>query len=816
MRRSQKTIDHTGPEETNIQVYVRCRVRNQREVEEKSATVLTTPGGVRGSSLTLTMNPSALSNKHYEFDRVFSPAAGQLMIFDDVVTPILNEMIAGFNCTIFAYGQTGTGKTYTMSGDMQDTLGVLPDGAGIIPRALYALFERLEPFGADATVKCSFIELYNEELKDLISPDKTNKLKIYDDTSKKSHITTQVQGMEETWIKTAIEGVELLKKGSHERQVAATDCNDHSSRSHTVFCVTARITRTGDNGEQYVSEGKLNLVDLAGSENIQRSGAENKRAAEAGLINKSLLTLGRVINALVDKSSHIPYRESKLTRLLQDSLGGQTKTCIIATVSPAKSNLEETISTLDYAFRAKNIRNKPQINQLLNKRTQLKEFTLEIERLKSELIATRQRNGVYLTNEAFQEMTTEAESMKVLNEEQSAQMETMETNLRNKTQELFAKITQLNGLTKEHENTLVFFSETKDVLDQTEIILNQTRNILADETMLRQAHQDTEEQLAEVGSKLITTLGQTVDDIGGLRAKIHRKSDLQDINRTEWSSAQVQVSDITTMLQETVRELESKHNELIANIEQRMKFFWQEELAKLSESQEFLNGNVKAFDASKQEVSQQTFSAKDGMDTVLEGIKDVRGTIETGVTGGFNVMRDLGNRIMDKISKELKEHTAFVHKSYGDLGNQAGTILDDLTRELKEQRAEANNLRLKINDASTKILQASEEANDDLDNALNDERTQFATDKETFFAQMTGMFNQMMDTQEARMTTRVNGVRTNIEAGHETFRAANISYNTGMRAWDRKEEAIFKKAEQGHIEIKRKLSSDYKVSGPKN
>ncbi|KAG9969673.1 kinesin-domain-containing protein, partial [Aureobasidium melanogenum] len=183
--------------------------------------------------------------------------------------------------------------------------------------------------------------------------------------------------MEESHIKSASKGLELLRNGSHKRQVAATKCNDLSSRSHTVFTITVYMKRATETGEDFVSAGKLNLVDLAGSENIQRSGAENKRAAEAGLINKSLLTLGRVINALVEKSSHIPYRESKLTRLLQDSLGGRTKTCIIATLSPAKSNLEETISTLDYAFRAKNIRNKPQINQMVTKKTLLKEFTME-------------------------------------------------------------------------------------------------------------------------------------------------------------------------------------------------------------------------------------------------------------------------------------------------------------------------------------------------------------------------------------------------------------------------------------------------------
>ena len=134
------------------------------------------------------------------------------------------------------------------------------------------------------------------------------KLKIYEDNNRKGHIATMVQGMEESHIKDAMAGVKLLQEGSYKRQVAATKCNDLSSRSHTVFTVTAYVKRVVDGGEDFVSAGKLNLVDLAGSENIQRSGAENKRAAEAGVINRSLLTLGRVINALVEKGPHIPYR----------------------------------------------------------------------------------------------------------------------------------------------------------------------------------------------------------------------------------------------------------------------------------------------------------------------------------------------------------------------------------------------------------------------------------------------------------------------------------------------------------------------------
>jgi kinesin family protein 11 len=562
-------------------------------------------------------------------------------------------MIAGYNCTIFAYGQTGTGKTYTMSGDMTETFGMLSEAAGIIPRVLQSLFNKLEIDDAESSVKCSFIELYNEELRDLISADETAKLKIYDDNSGKRGVSTVVQGMEESHIKTANEGLKLLQQGSHKRQVAATKCNDLSSRSHTVFTITAYIKRTAENGEDYVSAGKLNLVDLAGSENIQRSGAENKRAAEAGLINKSLLTLGRVINALVDRSSHIPYRESKLTRLLQDSLGGRTKTCIIATVSPAKSNLEETISTLDYAFRAKNIRNKPQVNQMINKKTLLKDFTLEIERLKSELIATRQKNGVYLTNENFEEITVESESRRILSEEQAAKIETMEINLRNKVQELYTLTSSFMTLKKDNDGTKAVLDETKGVLEQTEFVLANTRQALAEEKMLRKAHQETEEQLSTVGTELMSTLSKTVNDVGGLHEKNRRKSDLHMLNRNTWGLSQAQVSEVTSMVESRVEEFRIQQQELMGAVSSRMQSFVAGELENLTSTQAFLEANVSAFEGSEKEVSEQTKSAKEEMDAVLEEIKTLREGVKDRVGEGLQGLSAAAERISAEVISEL-------------------------------------------------------------------------------------------------------------------------------------------------------------------
>ncbi|ORY54857.1 P-loop containing nucleoside triphosphate hydrolase protein, partial [Pseudomassariella vexata] len=748
-KRKEREFEVEVVHETNINVVVRCRGRNEREVRENSAVVVSTEGA-KGKSVQLSMGPNAVSNKTYNFDRVFSPAADQSMVYDDVVKPILEEMLSGFNCTIFAYGQTGTGKTYTMSGDMNAPFGILSDSAGIIPRVLDSLFNKLEAEETESFVKCSFIELYNEELRDLISPEESAKLKIFDDTSRKGHSTTVVQGMEESHIKTAADGIKLLQDGSLKRQVAATKCNDLSSRSHTVFTITACIKRTGEDGEDYVSAGKLNLVDLAGSENIQRSGAENKRAAEAGLINKSLLTLGRVINALVDHGSHIPYRESKLTRLLQDSLGGRTKTCIIATVSPAKSNLEETISTLDYAFRAKNIRNKPQVNQMINKKTLLREFTHEIERLKSELIATRQRNGVYLSNESYEEMTVESESRRIQTEEQAAKIETLESNLRNKVQELFSLTSSFMGLKKDHEITKSQFDEAKEVLDQTELVLEATRKTLAEETHIRKAHEQTEEQMRSIGGELISTLQKTVDHVGGLHAKNKRKSDLQSLNRSNWAMAQDQVSDVTSLVESRVEEFRAEQQQHISGISERMQSFVQKELHKLSATQAFLDENLEKFALSKKELMEQKDKSKDEMDAVLEEIKEVRDHIKERVGESLQALAGAAEKIAQDVLSELGTFHNMLHTSYSTLGKDFKSIFEELLKHITSQKQESDRLRQQLQGASESIFQTNASISARIQEVINEERKQAAEDRQKLLMQISSLINSQAELQESR------------------------------------------------------------------
>ena len=374
--------------------------------------------------LTQSINKKEYARK-YHFDRVYDADTSQERLYETAVAPMVDEVLQGFNCTVFAYGQTGTGKTHTMTGDMGGSklASECPQQSGVIPRAVGHIFRYLNGLGGvnEFSVKCSFLELYNEEITDLLAPEgesspASKKVRIMEDP----RAGVVMQGLEEPIVKTAGDIYSLLETGNARRKTAETLLNKQSSRSHSVFIVTVSVREVLAEGEEVIRVGKLYLVDLAGSENITRSGAVDQRAKEAGNINKSLLTLGRVITALVEGQGHVPYRDSKLTRLLRDSLGGRTKTCIIATIAPTVQCQEETMSTLEYAHRAKNIKNKPEVNQKISKTTHLKEMGGEIARLKAELVAAREKNGVYMPHAQYEEDQARLK-------EQGARIEAMES-----------------------------------------------------------------------------------------------------------------------------------------------------------------------------------------------------------------------------------------------------------------------------------------------------------------------------------------------------------------------------------------------------
>lgn len=273
-------------------------------------------------------------------------------------------------------------------------------------------------------------------------------------------------------------------------------------------------------GEDLLKVGKFNLVDLAGSEAIGRSGATDKRAREAGMINQSLLTLGRVISALVEKGPHIPYRESKLTRLLQDSLGGRTKTCIVATVSPTRSNMEETLSTLDYAIRAKSIRNRPEINQHLTKTGLLKEYLGDIERLKAEVLAAREKNGIYIPEEQWKEMQESLAKQKSDYEEAKLRASSASVELATKKKAFDELCTKMLATTEELAQAREAEKQLGELVETVKAELDENKQRLEEESVIAQAYQQGEQRLDQVAVNLRDLATESVSDVGGLFEKL--------------------------------------------------------------------------------------------------------------------------------------------------------------------------------------------------------------------------------------------------------------------------------------------------------
>lgn len=357
-----------------VKVIVRCRPLNKREKDLKCGNVIEMDDKI-GQCRLQKPGEKGQPPKAFTFDGVFNVDSITESIYADICFPLVEGIVEGYNGTVFAYGQTGCGKSFTMQGVETPAMQ-----RGIIPRAFEHVFESIHV--SDSTkylVNASYLEIYNEDIRDLLVKDQQgNKLEVKEHPDKGVYVKSlsmnrchNVKDMEV-----------LMDRGGQNRSVGATLMNADSSRSHSIFTIYVETCESSADGSEHIRAGKLNLVDLAGSERQAKTGATGNRLKEATKINLSLSALGNVISALVDgKSKHIPYRDSKLTRLLQDSLGGNTKTLMVACISPADNNYDETLSTLRYANRAKNITNKPKINED-PKDALLREYQDEINLLK--------------------------------------------------------------------------------------------------------------------------------------------------------------------------------------------------------------------------------------------------------------------------------------------------------------------------------------------------------------------------------------------------------------------------------------------------
>uniref|UniRef100_A0AAX7TR36 Kinesin motor domain-containing protein n=1 Tax=Astatotilapia calliptera TaxID=8154 RepID=A0AAX7TR36_ASTCA len=335
-----------------VRVALRCRPLVPKEINEGCQSCLTFVPG----------EPQVIvgTEKAFTYDYVFEPTAEQEEVFSTAVSPLLSGLFKGYHATVLAYGQTGSGKTFSMGGTYTTAQENEPS-VGVIPRVIRCIFaEKEQRTDCEFCLAVSYLEIYNEEILDLLCSSKDKPaISIREDPKE----GIKIVGLTEKQVFSAPEMVSCLELGNSARTVGSTAMNAASSRSHAIFTITLEQRRGTDKADSVVS--KLHLVDLAGSERQKKTKAEGDRLKEGISINRGLLSLGNVISALGDeskKNTFVPYRDSKLTRLLQDSLGGNSHTLMIACVSPADSNMEETINTLRYADRARKIKNKPVVN----------------------------------------------------------------------------------------------------------------------------------------------------------------------------------------------------------------------------------------------------------------------------------------------------------------------------------------------------------------------------------------------------------------------------------------------------------------------
>ncbi|KAH6780330.1 P-loop containing nucleoside triphosphate hydrolases superfamily protein [Perilla frutescens var. hirtella] len=361
----QSAAPPPGKAKENVTVTVRFRPLSAREIGKGDEVAWYADGDY-------TVRNEFNSDISFGFDRVFGPATTTRQVYDVAAQHVVNGAMEGINGTVFAYGVTSSGKTHTMHGEQKSP--------GIIPLAVKDVFGIIqETPGREFLLRVSYLEIYNEVINDLLDPTGQN-LRIREDSQ-----GTYVEGIKEEVVLSPAHALSLIASGEEHRHVGSNNFNLLSSRSHTIFTLTIESSLGGEIEGEEVTLSQLHLIDLAGSES-SKTETTGLRRKEGSYINKSLLTLGTVISKLTDgKSTHVPYRDSKLTRLLQSSLSGHGRVSLICTVTPASSNTEETHTTLKFAQRSKHVEIKASQNKILDEKSLIKKYQREISTLKQEL-----------------------------------------------------------------------------------------------------------------------------------------------------------------------------------------------------------------------------------------------------------------------------------------------------------------------------------------------------------------------------------------------------------------------------------------------
>ncbi|RHZ89176.1 hypothetical protein Glove_18g28 [Diversispora epigaea] len=507
----------------NVKVTIRARPPNAIELSRGENEIWNVDHDQHKVSLDLDfIEKSRRQPTEYNFDAVFSGSDNKLL-FEKGVKDTVSSVMEGYNGTVFAYGQTSSGKTFTGTKKQP----------GVIPQAVDAVFQYIKMCKEKQfLLRVSYLEIYNETVRDLLSPE-TEDLRIHED----KHRGVYVSPLKEVLVSTPDQVMREIIRGEANRHMSATDWNERSSRSHTIFQMTVESASKGSlpsKPKRYSSTPKtsgivyssvLNLIDLAGSEKAASSADRRK---EGAYINKSLLTLATVISKLTEKNiGYIPYRDSKLTRILQNSLSGNAKVAVICTISPSVINLEESNNTLKFAARVKKVVTKAHTNEIVDDKALLQKYRIEIEELKAKLEKTNEVND----QEKEAELSKKLEIEKAKHEEEMLEAQLIRTALKERIDHL-TKLILTNSSFNNGAQLNDSDADNLETQNNNKLELEQKNRIIAEKD---QAIAQKDKVIAELTAQLNNFLyNNTKEDNNVLNYKLQEKDeeifDLRKLN----------------------------------------------------------------------------------------------------------------------------------------------------------------------------------------------------------------------------------------------------------------------------------------------
>ncbi|XP_023177562.2 kinesin-like protein KIF21A isoform X2 [Drosophila hydei] len=673
-----------------VRVAVRIRPQNSREIIDMCRICTTVTPGEQQIVLG--------SDKAFTFDYVYNVDSNQSDIYAECVERLVEGTLHGYNATVLAYGQTGSGKTYTMGTGFDHTSGDYQ--IGIIPRAIRHIFAGIDKLqhseGSDASatnsqfsVAVQFIELYNEDIIDLLDPfNKNSSFKIHE--SGNGQIT--VAGATIKPINESQDALKLLQQGALARTTASTKMNDLSSRSHAVFTLFVRrqqmiepkINFSDSDFETLTS--KFHFVDLAGSERLKRTLATGDRAREGISINCGLLALGNCISALGDKSkkvSHVPYRDSKLTRLLQDSLGGNSQTLMIACISPSDRDFMETLNTLKYANRARNIKNKVQINQDQSSRT-ISLLRREVAALQLELLEYKQgkrvldSQGNTLISDTYYENSMLLDDNKRLQQRLKSMQETINILIDRNAQLKLEK--QIHEWAKDNNSDISVTNVVGNYLIEIEKL---QAKVIESEDMCQQLKKFNSSGNSPRANKMAYEDPNVIIDIAKKGLEKEREllmsRSLPGITNENSQLVELEFSDSESDSNE--KEMEENLNEINSDIEIKTKLIEQLEL-----SQERMQVMRQHYEEKLNVLTSKIFSTQKERDEVLANMASATSTTISQPKDNLKAVKMEYERKLNDMNRELKK----LQQTQREHIRQQ--------KEIKTQEIKLQNLRMELND----------------------------------------------------------------------------------------------------------------------